>query len=93
MMPGNSVAYVLGILFGFVGFCVSLNLSPVVVEADQKRRDYWSKMAGTNALSLLRAAECPPGQAGAELLRPARSGNMSASEQLLRAVQPEGSDA
>ena len=93
MFPGNSGAYLLGIFFGWVGFLVSLVLSPVIVVSDQALRDHRKKMkvqhvqAGNNALSLLRAAACPPTQARAELLRPAQSGRMIAPEHLLRAVQ------
>jgi len=93
MLPGNSVAYFVGIIFGFVGFLVSLVLSPVAVKSDKLIREHWvkvkeqEKQSQTNALSLLRAAECPPTQAKAELLRPARSGSTTAPEQLLRAGQ------
>ena len=99
MLPGNSVAYLLGIMFGFFGFVRGLILSPEAVKSDQRFRDYWmrlqeqKKQAQSSALSLLRAAECPPTLAQAELLRPARSGYTTAPEQLLRAVEADRPEA
>jgi hypothetical protein len=90
-LPGNEADYV-GIIFGFVGFLASLVLSPLAVKSDQRIRDHRKMMEvqqiqpHSNALSLLRAAECPPTQARVELLRPARSGSTTAPEHLLRAV-------
>lgn len=95
-LPGNSVAYLLGIIFGFGGFLLSLVLSPVAVKSDKLSQEHRKlvvereKQAQIDAFSLLRGAECPPTQARVELLRPARSGNRTAPEHLLRAVQTGG---
>lgn len=98
-LNGSSIPFYGTILFGFVGFVASLLLSPVIVISDEALQDHRKKMevqqaqAGDNALSLLRAAECPPAQSRDELLRPAQAGSMTPPEQLLRAVKTEGSEA
>jgi len=96
MMPGNSIAYILGIVFGFFGLQIGLRLAPAAVKSDPRCRDYWmraeerEKQAQSKALSLLRAAECPPIQARDELLRPAQTGNTTAPDQLLKAADTHG---
>lgn len=43
VLPGNSVAYLLGIVFGCCGFLASLILSPVTVKSDKLIREHREK--------------------------------------------------
>lgn len=80
-----------GIIFGIVGFIVSLIVGPTVAVTDYAVNRCCNKLADqkiqaqNSAFSLLRASSAPPSLQKRELLRASKTGQTTPPQELLRA--------